>query len=205
MAVAEPAEVSVTAAPARHAVSRTGSNSLNLFRLILAALVLFAHSWYITGHGTGPIDPGREPRRLGGRRLLRAQRIPHHPAAACARRRASTCSIGSRASIPRSSSCSSSRHSSSRPIAAAHRAGLAGRLPHDARHAVPVRLGQSRRSTSTHYTIGVDAADRPVPRRVERVAVDALLRVPLLHRRLGARLPRGLPPLAAPRRRALRR
>jgi len=29
-------------------------NSLNLFRLILAGLVLFAHAWYIAGHGTGP-------------------------------------------------------------------------------------------------------------------------------------------------------
>ncbi|KQQ68808.1 acyltransferase family protein [Microbacterium sp. Leaf320] len=29
-------------------------NSLNLFRLGLAAIVLFAHSWYIAGRGTGP-------------------------------------------------------------------------------------------------------------------------------------------------------
>ncbi|WP_102192840.1 acyltransferase family protein [Microbacterium aurantiacum] len=29
-------------------------NSLNLFRLALAAIVLFAHSWYIAGRGTGP-------------------------------------------------------------------------------------------------------------------------------------------------------
>ena len=29
-------------------------NSLNLFRLVLAAIVLFAHSWYIAGRGTGP-------------------------------------------------------------------------------------------------------------------------------------------------------
>ena len=29
-------------------------NSLNLFRLMLAALVLFAHSFYTTGNGTGP-------------------------------------------------------------------------------------------------------------------------------------------------------
>lgn len=29
-------------------------NSLNMFRLILAGLVLFAHSWYIAGRGVGP-------------------------------------------------------------------------------------------------------------------------------------------------------
>ncbi|MBW8761696.1 MAG: acyltransferase [Microbacterium sp.] len=29
-------------------------NSLNMFRLCLAALVLFAHTWYITGRGVGP-------------------------------------------------------------------------------------------------------------------------------------------------------
>ncbi|MDL9980328.1 acyltransferase family protein [Microbacterium sp. ASV49] len=33
-------------------------NSLNLFRLILAAMVLFAHAFYITGHGTGPMLHG---------------------------------------------------------------------------------------------------------------------------------------------------
>lgn len=38
-------------------------NSLNLFRLILAALVLFAHSWYIAGQGTGPLIQGEN---LGG-------------------------------------------------------------------------------------------------------------------------------------------
>ncbi|GAA5148600.1 acyltransferase [Microbacterium pseudoresistens] len=38
-------------------------NSLNLFRLILAAIVLFAHSWYIAGRGTGPLIHGEN---LGG-------------------------------------------------------------------------------------------------------------------------------------------
>lgn len=38
-------------------------NSLNLFRLILAALVLFAHSWYIAGKGNGPLIQGEN---LGG-------------------------------------------------------------------------------------------------------------------------------------------
>lgn len=38
-------------------------NSLNLFRLILAALVLFAHAFYITGNGTGPMLHGEN---LGG-------------------------------------------------------------------------------------------------------------------------------------------
>lgn len=38
-------------------------NSLNLFRLILAALVLFAHSWYIAGRGSGPSLQGEN---LGG-------------------------------------------------------------------------------------------------------------------------------------------
>ena len=46
--VAEPAEVSVPAA-LRGTPYPYRKNSLNLFRLILAALVLFAHSWYITG------------------------------------------------------------------------------------------------------------------------------------------------------------
>ncbi|MGN7189009.1 acyltransferase family protein [Microbacterium enclense] len=39
------------------------ANSLNLFRLILAAAVLFAHSWYIAGRGTGPSLQGEN---LGG-------------------------------------------------------------------------------------------------------------------------------------------
>ena len=38
-------------------------NSLNLFRLILAAAVLFAHAFYITGNGTGPMLNGEN---LGG-------------------------------------------------------------------------------------------------------------------------------------------
>lgn len=38
-------------------------NSLNLFRLILAGLVLFAHSWYIAGRGVGPQLHGEN---LGG-------------------------------------------------------------------------------------------------------------------------------------------
>lgn len=38
-------------------------NSLNLFRLILAAMVLFAHAFYITGNGTGPMLHGEN---LGG-------------------------------------------------------------------------------------------------------------------------------------------
>lgn len=38
-------------------------NSLNLFRLILAGLVLFAHSWYIAGQGVGPQIQGEN---LGG-------------------------------------------------------------------------------------------------------------------------------------------
>ncbi|WP_345801881.1 acyltransferase [Microbacterium sp. AZCO] len=38
-------------------------NSLNLFRLFLAALVLFAHSWYIAGRGVGPMLHGEN---LGG-------------------------------------------------------------------------------------------------------------------------------------------
>lgn len=38
-------------------------NSLNLFRLILAGLVLFAHSWYIAGEGIGPQIQGEN---LGG-------------------------------------------------------------------------------------------------------------------------------------------
>ena len=38
-------------------------NSLNLFRLILAAVVLFAHAFYITGNGTGPMLHGEN---LGG-------------------------------------------------------------------------------------------------------------------------------------------
>lgn len=33
-------------------------NSLNMFRLILAALVLFAHSWPLTGRGEGPLIQG---------------------------------------------------------------------------------------------------------------------------------------------------
>ena len=39
------------------------ANSLNLFRLVLAAMVLFAHSWYIAGRGHGPIVQGEN---LGG-------------------------------------------------------------------------------------------------------------------------------------------
>ncbi|WP_394938868.1 acyltransferase family protein [Psychromicrobium sp. YIM B11713] len=39
------------------------SNSLNLIRLILALLVLFAHSWYIVGDGVGPHFRGEN---LGG-------------------------------------------------------------------------------------------------------------------------------------------
>lgn len=38
-------------------------NSLNLFRLILAAAVLFAHAFYITGNGTGPMLYGEN---IGG-------------------------------------------------------------------------------------------------------------------------------------------
>ncbi|WP_439591534.1 acyltransferase family protein [Microbacterium sp.] len=38
-------------------------NSLNLFRLVLAATVLFAHSFYIAGAGTGPMIHGEN---LGG-------------------------------------------------------------------------------------------------------------------------------------------
>ena len=38
-------------------------NSLNLFRLILAAAVLFAHAFYITGNGTGPMLHGEN---IGG-------------------------------------------------------------------------------------------------------------------------------------------
>ncbi|KQR38842.1 acyltransferase family protein [Microbacterium sp. Leaf159] len=38
-------------------------NSLNLFRLVLAGLVLFAHSWYIAGTGVGPQIQGEN---LGG-------------------------------------------------------------------------------------------------------------------------------------------
>lgn len=38
-------------------------NSLNLFRLVLAGLVLFAHSWYIAGRGVGPQLHGEN---LGG-------------------------------------------------------------------------------------------------------------------------------------------
>lgn len=38
-------------------------NSLNMFRLILAGLVLFAHSWYIAGQGSGPSIQGEN---LGG-------------------------------------------------------------------------------------------------------------------------------------------
>ncbi|NYE21014.1 acyltransferase family protein [Microbacterium immunditiarum] len=38
-------------------------NSLNMFRLILAAAVLFAHAFYITGNGTGPMLHGEN---LGG-------------------------------------------------------------------------------------------------------------------------------------------
>jgi peptidoglycan/LPS O-acetylase OafA/YrhL len=38
-------------------------NSLNLFRLLLAAAVLFAHAFYITGNGTGPMLHGEN---LGG-------------------------------------------------------------------------------------------------------------------------------------------
>lgn len=40
-----------------------GRNSLNLFRLILAATVLFAHAFYITGNGEGPMLHGEN---LGG-------------------------------------------------------------------------------------------------------------------------------------------
>lgn len=39
------------------------NNSLNLFRLVLAAAVLFAHAFYITGNGTGPMLHGEN---LGG-------------------------------------------------------------------------------------------------------------------------------------------
>lgn len=38
-------------------------NSLNMFRLVLAGLVLFAHSWYIAGRGVGPQIQGEN---LGG-------------------------------------------------------------------------------------------------------------------------------------------
>ena len=38
-------------------------NSLNLFRLVLAALVLLAHSWYILGRGSGPSIEGEN---MGG-------------------------------------------------------------------------------------------------------------------------------------------
>ena len=38
-------------------------NSLNLFRLILAAAVLYAHAFYITGNGTGPTLHGEN---IGG-------------------------------------------------------------------------------------------------------------------------------------------
>lgn len=34
------------------------TNSLNLFRVALAGLVLFAHSWYLAGRGTGPLVSG---------------------------------------------------------------------------------------------------------------------------------------------------
>lgn len=47
-------------------VSRTfdpRSNSLNLFRLVLAAMVLFAHAFYIAGRGVGPHIQGEN---LGG-------------------------------------------------------------------------------------------------------------------------------------------
>lgn len=40
-----------------------GENSLNLFRLFLAGIVLFAHSWYIAGRGIGPQLHGEN---LGG-------------------------------------------------------------------------------------------------------------------------------------------
>lgn len=38
-------------------------NSMNMFRLIFAAMVLFAHSWYTAGQGTGP---GFNGENLGG-------------------------------------------------------------------------------------------------------------------------------------------
>ncbi len=34
------------------------TNSLNLFRVALAGLVLFAHSWYLAGRGAGPLVSG---------------------------------------------------------------------------------------------------------------------------------------------------
>ncbi|WP_191905653.1 acyltransferase family protein [Microbacterium caowuchunii] len=51
-----PAPFRGTPYPYRH-------NSLNLFRLVLAALVLFAHAWYIAGRGAGPSIQGEN---LGG-------------------------------------------------------------------------------------------------------------------------------------------
>ncbi len=44
-------------------LSPIAPNSLNLFRLILAAMVLFAHSFYIVGEGEGPKIQGEN---LGG-------------------------------------------------------------------------------------------------------------------------------------------
>ncbi len=50
-------------APASSRAFPHSRNSLNLFRLILAAAVLFAHAFYITGNGTGPMLHGEN---LGG-------------------------------------------------------------------------------------------------------------------------------------------
>lgn len=50
-------------APTSSRVFPHSRNSLNLFRLILAAAVLFAHAFYITGNGTGPMLHGEN---LGG-------------------------------------------------------------------------------------------------------------------------------------------
>jgi len=52
----------VTAPTSSHAFPHS-RNSLNLFRLILAAAVLFAHAFYITGNGHGPMLHGEN---LGG-------------------------------------------------------------------------------------------------------------------------------------------
>ena len=104
---AEPAQVMVTAPTGIRAFPHS-RNSLNLFRLMLAAAVLFAHAFYITGNGTGPMLHGEN---LGGWAVAGffvLCGIPHHGQPDAPLCRENSSSIGSLASTPRSSSSSRS-------------------------------------------------------------------------------------------------
>ena len=168
------------------------TNSLNLFRLILAAMVLFAHA------STSPATaPARciHGENLGGWAVagffvLSGFLITAQPAAHIAGRVPAPPHRAHLPCVPRLPRRDGVRVRADRG-AASSTATLGGFLttPVTPLEYIWGNLTLVHRLT-THRR---HPADRAVSRRVERLAVDALLRVPLLHHRLGARVHRPLP------------